>query len=472
MSLTIYNTLTKKKEDFEPLNPPQVNMYVCGITPYDECHLGHGRAYVAFDLIRRYLEYSDYKVNYIQNITDIDDKIIKKSKELAVSFEQVADKYTESFFEVMDKLNVKKASRYPKATEHIAEMIKWITDLIDKGYAYVIDNDVYYEVEKFEEYGKLSKRKKKDLIAGARVAVDKRKKSPLDFALWKSAKEGEPSWDSPWGKGRPGWHIECSIMSTKYLGEQFDIHGGGRDLIFPHHENEIAQTEAGTGKVPLVKYWMHNGFININKQKMSKSLGNFFTLKDIFEKFDPMVIRFFLLSTHYRSPIDYSDKEIGSAKEAYGRICNFIQGLDFLAEKKLENAPTIEVEDLEEDLVEFKTKFQESMDDDFNSAGAIAAIFKMIHFCNKALEEGGYESECLSVMKSSVLELCEILGLKILAPKQALPDKKIEGLIEDRNQARKNKDFKMADQIRDQLKDLGIEIEDTPYGTRWKELSS
>lgn len=471
MSLKVYNTLTKKKEEFIPIDPPNVKMYVCGITPYDETHLGHGRAYVTFDLIRRYLEESDFKVEYIQNITDIDDKIIKKAQKEGKTIQQIAEKYTKAYFDVMEKLNVEKAGRCPKATEHIAEMIIWIGGLIDREYAYIVDGNVYYAVDKFKDYGKLSKRKKKDLLAGARVKVDERKRNPLDFALWKSAKEGEPSWDSPWGRGRPGWHIECSIMSTKYFGEQFDIHGGGRDLIFPHHENEIAQSEARTGKVPWVKYWVHNGFVNINTQKMSKSLGNFFTLKDIFKKFDPMVVRFFLLSTHYRSPINYSDQELNSAKEAYGRICKFIQSIDFLAEKKLEKAPTIEVEDLEEDLIEFKTKFEEAMDDDFNSAGAIAAIFDMIHFCNKALEEGGYESECLDVMKSSVLDLCAILGLKIgIMPNRVINSKQIKEMIEDRNKARKKKDFARADHIRDRLKDMGIEIEDTPYGTRWKAI--
>ncbi|MEA3493707.1 MAG: cysteine--tRNA ligase [Candidatus Margulisiibacteriota bacterium] len=471
MSLKIYNTLSKKREEFIPIDPPNVKMYVCGITPYDETHLGHGRAYVTFDLVRRYLEESDFKVEYIQNITDIDDKIIKKSQETGETIGEVADKYTASYLEVMDMLNVERADSYPKATDHITEMVRWTGGLVDRGYAYVIDGDVYYEVDKFRDYGKLSKRKKKDLLAGARVKVDERKKNPLDFALWKSAKEGEPSWDSPWGKGRPGWHIECSVMSTKYLGEQFDIHGGGRDLIFPHHENEIAQAEAETGRVPWVKYWVHNGFVNINKQKMSKSLGNFFTLREIFEKFDPMVVRFFLLLTHYRSPINYSDQELSSAREAYGRICKFIQSVDFLAEKKLEKAPTIEVEDLEEDLLEFKAKFREAMDDDFNSAGAIAAIFEMIHFNNKALEDGGFESECLDVMKSSVLDLCTVLGLKIGSTTQKeINSKQIEEMIEDRNNARSKKDFTRADHIRDRLKDMGIEIEDTPYGTRWKAI--
>ncbi len=477
MELRIYNTLSQKKEEFEPLNSSEVKMYVCGITPYDETHLGHGRAYITFDVIQRYLKELGYKVKYVQNITDIDDKIIKKSQIRMTNDElnsksqlerckEITDKYTEAYFEVMDKLNVEKADVYPKATDNIEGMVKWVKNLVDKGFAYEIDGDVYFAVDKFKDYGQLSKRKKKDMLAGARVKVDKRKKSPLDFALWKTAKEGEPFWDSPWGKGRPGWHIECSIMSTKHLGEQFDIHGGGRDLIFPHHENEIAQTEAATGK-PLVKYWMHNGFVNINKLKMSKSLGNFFTLKDIFKTFDPMVVRFFLLSTHYRSPINYSDKELGNAKEAYGKICKFIQDIDFILSKNKEDAPEIEIEDLKEALLEYKNKFHEAMNDDFNTASAIAAIFEMIHFCNKAIAKGETEKQTLLIMKTSVLELCSILGLQIVVTKQALPQDEIGTLIKEREEARQNKDFKKADQIRDKLTEMGISIEDTAHGARW-----
>jgi cysteinyl-tRNA synthetase len=474
MPLKIHNTLSKQKEEFWPIDPPRVKMYVCGITPYDETHVGHARAYVTFDVIRRYLEESGYEVTYVQNITDVDDKIIAKARDQGLGtrdgYQKIAERYMQSYFEVMDKLNVRRANIYPKATEHIKEMVRWIDGLIDRGYAYVVDGDVYFEVEKFEGYGKLSKRKKKDLLAGARVAVDERKRNPLDFALWKAAKEGEPSWESPWGQGRPGWHIECSVMSSKYLGEQFDIHGGGLDLIFPHHENEIAQTEAATRKSPWVKYWIHNGFVTVNKQKMSKSLGNFFTLKEIFEKFDPMVVRFFLLSTHYRSPINYSDKELESSKEAYSRICKFVQDIDFLLGKTSEKAPTIEVADLEEELLEYKEKFKTAMDDDFNTAGAIAAVFEMIRYCNKTLEEGETEKECLEVMKRSIIDLCGVLGLKIVAAKLALPNEEIEKLIAKRDEARKNKDFARADKIRDiiniKLKQTGTTIVDTPFGAR------
>ncbi len=464
MSLRIYNTLTQQKEEFQPLDPPKIKMYVCGITPYDETHLGHARAYVAFDIVRRYLDESGYEVTYVQNITDIDDKIIKRSNELGVSYQQLAAQYTESYFEVMDKLNVKKADRYPKATHTIPDMINVIQQLIKLGFAYKVGGDVYFQVSKFKEYGKLSKRKKKDMLAGARVEVDERKKDPIDFALWKAAKEDEPNWESPWGPGRPGWHIECSTMSNKYLGETFDIHGGGRDLIFPHHENEIAQAEALTGK-PFVKYWMHNGFVTVNKQKMSKSLGNFFTLKEIFEKFDPMVVRFFLLSTHYRSPLNYSDQELTNAKEAFGRISKFIQDIDFLLEKSTEEAPVTEVEDLEEELLVFKDKFKASMDDDFNTAGAIAAIFEMIRYCNKAIEEEKeIERETLMVMKDAVLELCGVLGLKIEV--WGAGGEKAEKLIKEREKARSQKDFARADEIRKELTEMGVVIEDTPYGTR------
>ncbi|MFA5839922.1 MAG: cysteine--tRNA ligase [Candidatus Margulisiibacteriota bacterium] len=479
MALSIFNTLSGRKEEFAPLNPPNVKMYVCGITPYDETHIGHARAYITFDVIRRYLENSGYKVQSVQNFTDVDDKIIKKSHELGVSSSEMAEKYIQSYFEVMDKLNVNRADIYPKATEHIAEMLGWIERLIKKGYAYVLAGDVYFEVARFVDYGKLSKRKLEDMEAGARVGVDERKKSPFDFALWKTAKEGEPSWDSPWGKGRPGWHIECSAMSCKYLGEQFDIHGGGMDLIFPHHENEIAQTEGVTGK-PWVKYWVHNGFVNINKQKMSKSLGNFFTVKDILAKFDPMVVRFFLLQTHYRSPINYSDTELLSSQEAYGRIVKFIENLDFLISKTTDHAPVIESKDMGEELRHFKDQFMAAMDDDFNTAGAIAAIFDMIHFCNKTLAEGDTEKECLEIMKKSVLELCHILGMKIENRKQRTErenqgtdisqqneNKEIEALIAERNRARSAKDFATADRIRGELSAMGVAIEDTPLGTKW-----
>jgi cysteinyl-tRNA synthetase len=468
--LKIYNTLTREKEEFLPLNPPNVGMYVCGITPYDETHLGHGRAYVAFDVIRRYLEFSGYKVKHIQNITDVDDKIIKKATDEGRGTKDVVEQFTSSFYEVMEKLNVKQAEVYPKATEHISEMVSWISGLMANGYAYQLEDGVYFEVDKFADYGKLSGRKKEEQEPGARVKVASSKRNPLDFALWKFAKPGEPAWPSPWGEGRPGWHIECSVMSTKYLGEQFDIHGGGMDLEFPHHENETAQTEALTGKIPWVKYWLHNGFVNINKQKMSKSLGNFFTLKEVFTRFDPMVIRFFLLMTHYRNPINYSDTEIAGVKEAYGRIVGFIKNLDFLLSKTTESAPKIEWEEMAEDLLRYRNQFVEAMDDDFNTAGAIAAIFDLIRFCNKTLDEGDREKECLQKMREAVVEMCAVLGLQLESREQIVDSRtlELETLIAEREAARKTKNFARADQIRVELKKQGIEIEDTPFGTKWR----
>ena len=487
MVLRIYNTLTQQKEEFQPLKLKQVQMYVCGITPYDETHLGHARAYVTFDIVRRYLEESGYKVTYVQNITDIDDKIIQKaltpnpspsgrgeerSEGVRGKCIAITDKYTEAYFEVMDKLNVKRATKYPKATETIPDMIKVIKALIEKDFAYEVDGDVYFEVAKFKDYGKLSKRKNKDMLAGARVAVDERKKDPIDFALWKKAKEGEPSWESPWGKGRPGWHIECSTMSIKLLGETFDIHGGGRDLIFPHHENEIAQSEAYTGK-PFVKYWMHNGFVNINKQKMSKSLGNFFTLKDIFKKFKPMVVRFFLLQTHYRSPIDFSDEQLKEAGQALTSIRKSIEDYDFLIKSK----QSVAKKKIKVDLDVYKKAFVEAMDDDFNTAQAIAVIFKIVHAINKQIKTMEFDPR----LKTLLLDLCRVLGLKIVvaglpagSPREAgkaglaLPEKEIAELVKDREAARKQKDFAKADEIRDKLTAMEIELEDTPHGTRWK----
>ncbi|MFH1541884.1 MAG: cysteine--tRNA ligase [bacterium] len=468
MVLKLYNTLTKQKEEFQPLDGKNVRMYVCGITPYDETHLGHGRAYVTFDIVRRWLEYSGYKVTYVQNVTDVDDKIIAKARDEGRETKDVTEQYTKSYLEVMAQLNVRPADKYPKATEHIKEMVRWIEGLMESGHAYEVDGDVYFEVAKFNDYGKLSNRKLDDMISGARVAVDERKKSPLDFALWKKAKEGEPSWDSPWGKGRPGWHIECSVMSTKYLGESFDIHGGGLDLVFPHHENEIAQTEAATSK-PWVKYWLHNGFVNVDKQKMSKSLGNFFTLKDVFKQYDPMVVRFFLLSTHYRSPINYSQVELNQAKEAYGRITRFIRDLDFLISKSGQNCPTSEKNDLDDDFRGFKNSFSAAMDDDFNTASAIAVIFDLVKYCNKAIADGQDEQGCLAKMRALTIELCGILGLttELRTQNSELDTKEIEQLITKREVARKEKDFAQADNIKLQLAEIGIVLEDTPQGTRW-----
>ncbi|MFH1710250.1 MAG: cysteine--tRNA ligase [bacterium] len=451
MPLKVYNTLSRDYEIFEPLSPPNVNMYVCGITPYDETHLGHGRAYVVFDAILRYLGYSGYKVKYIQNLTDIDDKIIKRANELGIPINELTKKYIDSFHEVMDKLNVKRASNYPKATEHIKDMIVVIEELVKKGYAYVVEGDVYFEVGKFKDYGKLSKRKLDDLKEGARVAVDERKKAPLDFALWKSAKEGEPSWDSPWGKGRPGWHIECSTMSKKYLGETFDIHGGGLDLIFPHHENEIAQAECSTGK-PFAKYWIHNGFVTVNQEKMSKSLGNFFTLRDIFAKYDPMLVRFYLLSTHYRSPVNFSDADLENAKGGLERLIN---ALSIVREK----ASCSKEQVSDKDLKAIKDGFVRSMDNDFNTAEALGSAFKL---CDRIFELNKENNaspkiwaQVTSLFKDIVID---VLGLNIQLKK--LPED-IQALASAIRAARAKKDYKRSDEIRAELLKKGYFVEIT-----------
>jgi cysteinyl-tRNA synthetase len=450
MALKIYNTLSREDQIFEPLKPPNVSMYVCGITPYDETHLGHGRAYVVFDVVRRYLKYSGYKVNYIQNITDIDDKIIKRANELNISINELTNKYIESYFDVMGKLNVQKADSYPRATEHIKEMITVIEGLVKKGYAYVIDGDVYFEVAKFKEYGKLSKRKLDDLKDGARVAVDERKRAPLDFALWKSAKEGEPSWDSPWGKGRPGWHIECSTMSAKYLGETLDIHGGGLDLIFPHHENEIAQAECYTGK-PFARYWIHNGFVNVNSEKMSKSLGNFFTLRDIFAKYDPMLIRFYLLSTHYRSPINFSDIDIENAKGGLDRIWN---ALSIVRENASCSLSAIG----DKRLVAIKESFKKAMDNDFNTAEALASVFKL---CDLIFEfKNSDVSDNVWQQTTGLFEELVVNILGISSKQAALPEE-IKVLASEMSIARKNKDYVKSDTIKAKIQGRGYLVEIT-----------
>jgi len=456
MPLKVYNTLTKKLEEFSSIKPKKVNMYVCGITPYDETHLGHARAYITFDVIKRYLEYLGYKVTYIQNITDIDDKIIKRANEEGLDINQLSSKYSTRYFEMMDLLNVQQADMYPKATEHIKDMIKIIEKLIKKGFAYVVNGDVYFEINKFKDYGKLSGRTEKAMMAGARIKVDERKKNPLDFALWKASKPDEPSWDTPWGKGRPGWHIECSTMSTKYLGDTFDIHGGGLDLVFPHHENEIAQTEAATGK-PFAKYWIHNGFVTINKEKMSKSLGNFFTIKEILEKFDPRVIRLFLLSTHYRSPVNYSDEDIKAIEskymtlqEGFDSICTYING----------NVDAEKDEKYKDEITKFEEKFSKAMDNDFNAAEAIAVIFELVTFAYSIIKKKTGKKN-LKLIKKLILKFDGVLGIGI---KETEIPKSIKEIIDDRNEARKNKDYKKSDELRDLIKNRGYILRDTPYG--------
>jgi len=479
--MRIYNTLTGKKEEFVPLTPGEVRMYVCGITAYDICHLGHARSAIVFDVIKKYLEYRGFKVIHVRNITDVDDKIIARAKKENVSTDEIAKKYTEEYRRDMERLGVSRADIEPKATEHINEMIILIKGLIDKGYAYEVEGNVYFEVGKFPEYGKLSKRNLEEMMAGARVEVDEKKKNPLDFALWKNSKEGEPSWESPWGHGRPGWHIECSAMSMKYLGESFDIHGGGADLIFPHHENEIAQSEALTGK-PFVRYWIHNGFITVDKEKMSKSLGNFFTIREILERYDPEVVRYFLLSTHYRSPIEFSDTQLNEAEISVDRYYLTAMRINDFIETgaTVEKAPL--ADEFEKALSSAKEKFEDAMNDDFNTALALGHIFELIREVNRFLDNkpSGQRAKALLLKaKETFVELGRVLNIFQRTPEEwyraLMKVKKIglsEGDILDRiakrHTARQRKDWVIADKIRKELDEKGIILEDKKHRTTWR----
>jgi len=468
MTLHVYNTLTRKKELFTPVSTGKVKMYVCGPTVYDSCHVGHARSVVVFDVIARYLKESGYDLTYVRNFTDIDDKIIEKALLTGAGTKEIAEKYIAEFYEDMDSLNVKRADVEPKATEHIDSIVELISILIDKDAAYAIDGDVYYSVESFNNYGRLSGRKLEDMEAGARVDIDARKKTPFDFALWKSAKPDEPYWSSPWGDGRPGWHIECSAMSRKFLGETFDIHGGGKDLIFPHHENEIAQSAKAFGKT-FVKYWLHNGFINIEKEKMSKSLGNFLTIKEMLEKYHPDTIRLFLLSNHYRSPIEFSDKNLEEAETGINKIYNVMQ--------RMEN-----IDSGQNNHGEYLKLFCESMDDDFNTARGVGVLFNAVRALNKLMDHSeSVEKEALISIKSDIDKIGEILGILSEKPslfferkKEAALKKKninsdfIEALIAERTEARRTKDWAKADKIRDRLNEMGVVTEDTPDGVSWK----
>ncbi len=457
MPIKIHNTLSNKKEIFTPQRENKVSMYVCGVTPYDEVHLGHARAYVVFDIVKRHLLKRGYDVNHIQNFTDVDDKIIKRANEKNIPSAQLAQTYIDDYFAQMDKLNILKAKKYPRVTEMIPEIISFIQQLIDKGFAYETNGDVYYSVDKFKEYGKLSKRNTEDLKAGARVGVCDEKHCAFDFALWKKSKSGEPadvSWDSPWGKGRPGWHIECSVMSSKILGDTIDIHGGGQDLIFPHHENEIAQSEAKTGK-PFVKYWIHNGFVTINKEKMSKSLNNFFTLKSIFYKYNPRVVRYYLLTQHYSSPLDFSDSGLESAKSA-------LQGLDdaYLRLSSVAKIPAAEVTD--EDLIAIKNAFLDSLDDDFNSEKALSYLHELK---NMILNEIFKSPETrLTQLKKLFEEFCEE-SLGISLPKNDSSDEDLQNLLNERNAVRIAKNWPEADRLRKAIDEKGYKIVDNPDGT-------
>jgi cysteinyl-tRNA synthetase len=483
MTLKVYNTLSGKKEEFETMEPGEVRMYVCGPTVYDSCHIGHARSVVFFDLVYRFLTAMGYDVTYIRNFTDVDDKIIKRANELGVSSEEISEKYINEFYRDMDALNVKRATIEPRATQHIGDIIRIINLLIDKNMAYPVEGgDVYFRVTSFDGYGKLSGRKLEDMEAGARIEIDERKENPFDFALWKAAKPGEPFWDSPWGNGRPGWHIECSAMSWQLLGESFDIHGGGKDLIFPHHENEIAQSEAAFGKT-FVKYWLHNGFVNINSEKMSKSLGNTTLIKDILEIYHPEAVRLFLLSNHYRSPIDFTDQ---SMKEASGNLDKLYGLLDRISDT-YGNLPMVRL--TSNNMARYGQVWKDffsAMEDDFNSAKGMAVMFEAVRKVNRLLDEvnddTAFETKIqVEGLSSDILKVANTLGILREIPSEYFEKKKmdalelsavdpvkIEEMIARRTSARKSKNFAEADKIRKELEDMGVIIEDRPEGTLWK----
>lgn len=461
--MKVYNSLTRQKEKFVPNNPDEVKVYVCGPTVYNFFHLGNARPFVVFDTLRRYLKYIGYNVNFVQNFTDVDDKIINRAKEEGISAPEVSEKYIKEYFDDAKALNIVPADTHPRVSENIQQIIEFVETLIEKGYAYEVDGDVYYSTRKFKDYGKLSKQNIEELEAGARIAVEEKKKDPLDFALWKARKEeSEIAWESPWGMGRPGWHIECSAMSRRYLGPTLDIHAGGQDLQFPHHENEIAQSEACNG-VPFAKYWMHNAYITIDKEKMSKSLGNFFTVREIREKYKGEVIRYFLLSGHYRSPIDFNDNLMEMSKASLARFENARKNLEFLIEKG-EGQMTDDEKKVFESYDSYRAKFKEAMDDDLNTADAISAIFELVTAINQAVKDGA-SKEFAQKSLDTLLELTHVLGL-LEAEEDADVDDEIKKLVDEREAARAAKDFAKADQIRDELKAKGITLKDTPQGVQ------
>lgn len=467
--MKIFNTLSKTKEEFEPREAGKVSMYVCGPTVYNLIHIGNARPMVVFDTVRRYMEYKGYQVNYVTNFTDVDDKIIKKAKEEGVESSVIAERYIEECRKDMKALNVKPATVHPKATEEIGGMLDMIHTLIEKGHAYAApDGTVYFKTRSFKEYGKLSHKNLDDLQGGNRsllVSGEDQKEDPLDFVLWKPKKEGEPYWESPWCKGRPGWHIECSVMSKKYLGDEIDIHAGGEDLIFPHHENEIAQSEAANDKT-FARYWMHNGFLNIDNKKMSKSAGNFFTVRDIGEKYDLQVLRFFMLSAHYRSPLNFSAELMEAAKNGYERIVTSVSNLNYLLEKAQGDVPGAEEEKAMEEAKGFVQKFEAAMEDDFNTADAVSAIFELVKFANTNVTEQSSRA-FVKALKEEIVMLSDICGL-IVEKADEILDSEIEALIQERQEARKAKNFARADEIRNLLSEQGIILEDTREGVKWK----
>lgn len=466
--MKVYNTLTRKKEEFIPITQGEVKMYVCGPTVYNFFHIGNGRTFIVFDTIRRYFEYRGYKVKFVQNFTDVDDKLIKKANEENITLRQIGDKYISEYYKDADGLNIKRATVNPRATEYIDEIIKFVEELIQKGFAYEVDGDVYFSTKNFTTYGKLSGQNLDDLQAGARISVDERKKDSMDFAIWKAKKEGEPGWKCPWGEGRPGWHIECSCMAKNILGDTIDIHAGGSDLVFPHHENEIAQSEALTGKT-FANYWMHSAFVNINNEKMSKSLNNFFTAREILERYDADVIRFLMLSGHYRVQLNFSEDLLESAKSSVERLYNAVSNLENL----LEESCVDEINDKEEKYITsldvYRKRYIDKMDDDFNTADAISVLFDLVKDINTNISVDSSRKAIQGAL-DIIRELGDPLGILQKSTKGSI-EEEIEKLIEDRQQARKNRDFALADKIRDDLKDKGIVLEDTPQGVRWKKIN-
>ncbi|MCM3741068.1 cysteine--tRNA ligase [Oceanobacillus luteolus] len=464
MSIKIYNTLTREKEVFNPIEEGKVRMYVCGPTVYNYIHIGNARPAIVFDTVRRYFEYRGYEVNYVLNFTDVDDKIINAARESGEDVRTLANRFIDAYLEDVQALGVKKATHHPRVTETMDDIITFIQGLIDKGYAYEAAGDVYFKPRAFEEYGKLSQQSIDELRAGARIQVGERKDDPLDFALWKKAKDGEIAWNSPWGEGRPGWHIECSAMAKKYLGETIDIHAGGQDLTFPHHENEIAQSESLNEK-PFANYWMHNGYINIDNEKMSKSLGNFVLTRELIEQHDPQVLRFFMLSVHYRNPINFTEELLESAKNSLDRIKTAYHNLEHRKQASLNL-----VGDSEEwlsKIEQFTLDFEKEMNDDFNTANAISILFDLAKEANIYIGKEQTDSSVLETFQTAIANLLRILGIEVEV-EQELLDEEIDALIEERNEARKNKDYKRADEIRDLLKEKSIILEDTAQGVRWK----
>lgn len=465
MGIKIYNSLSRTKEDFVPQVPGKVNMYVCGPTVYNFFHIGNGRTFITFDTVRKYLEYRGYDVKYVQNFTDIDDRMINKANEDGITVKELGDRFIDEYFKDADALEINRATIHPRATELMEDIISFIKGLEDLGFAYSVDGDVYFNARKFNDYGKLSHQSLDDLEAGSRIDVDERKKDPVDFALWKKQKPGEPGWDSPWGVGRPGWHIECSTMSMKYLGETIDIHAGGIDLIFPHHENEIAQSEARTGK-PFAKYWMHAAFLNINNQKMSKSLNNFFTAREVLEKYNPEIIRLFMLSGHYRTPLNFNSELLEQAKAGLERFYNSIHNLEYLLESAEDRQLDNSEQEFANKLESYRGRFIEAMDDDFNTADGISVIYDLVRDINTNIGNGSPKG-LIEKSLAMIRELGKPLGILQKSTKANLAQE-VELLIEERQKARKEKNWALADKIRNDLKDKGVILEDTPQGVKWR----